>query len=164
MTLLIDCYNLLHVSMPPSLAGLDEAWLCRLLASRRSRFGRMVVVCDGVPKPGGPARSPVPEVDLVFSGPNRSADDVIIELIEKHSAPRRLTVVSNDRRLQKAARRRRAHVSPCEQMVHELLNDAGDSSDRTDTGKPSDQKLTDQQVRDWMALFGIDPQSPVDDD
>ncbi len=164
MTLLIDCYNLLHVPMPPSLAGLDEAWLCRLLARSRYRSGGIVVVCDGVAKPGGPNESAVPEVDLVFSGPARSADDVIVALVHKHSAPRRLTVVSNDRQIQKAARRRRARISTCEQLVHELLHGDGDSSDRTDDGKPGPQTLSDEQVGYWSAQFGVDPQMPIDGD
>ena len=162
MVLLIDCYNLLHAPMPVSLAGLDETWLCRLLARSRYASGRIVVVCDGTAKPGGPAGSAALNVDLVFSGPTRSADDVIIGLIERDSAPRSLTVVSNDRQIQKAARRRRARLCTCDQMIHELLHDDGDDAD--EAGKPTQGKLSDDQVGYWSAQFGIDPRTPIDDD
>ena len=105
MPLLIDCYNVLHAQKPVSLAGLEEASLCALLAASPWARSGVTVVCDGRPKPHSPtpgelASSPGGGVELIFSGPGRSADDVIIGLIEKDSAPRRLTVVSSDRTIQ----------------------------------------------------------------
>ncbi|NBC10130.1 MAG: hypothetical protein GVY24_00145, partial [Planctomycetes bacterium] len=80
--LIIDCYNVLHTPMPPMLAGLDEAGLCRALARTRwvDRTGGIVVVADGKPKPLPDDRSgavleqsPVAGVELWWSGPGRSA-------------------------------------------------------------------------------------------
>ncbi len=165
MTLLIDCYNLLHTTMPPSLAGLDEARLCHLLARRPTQRGRTVVVCDGVVKPDGPTSSPAAAVELVYCGPGGSADDWIVQLVNRDSAPRSLTVVSNDRAIQKAVRRRRAAVRTCEQMVHRLAQLAARPTPASaqQAPKPAEQPLTDAQVRRWSRAFGLDPNAPIDD-
>ncbi len=104
MPLLIDCYNVLHQPMPPSLAGLDEGGLCLALA--RSRWARTPakVICDGMVKPSMASASPVEGIDLIYSGRGKSADSLIIELIEADSAPRRLVVVSSDQRDPKSRR------------------------------------------------------------
>jgi len=104
MPLLVDCYNVLHVTMPPPLAGLDEGGLCRaIVAAGLHRDGTAVVVADGRPKPLGETASPVAGVELIYAGAERTADDVIIERIGADSAPRRLTVVTNDREIVRAA-------------------------------------------------------------
>ncbi|MCC7145680.1 MAG: NYN domain-containing protein [Phycisphaeraceae bacterium] len=155
MSLIVDCYNLLHHDMPPELAGLEEEGLCQLLAKSRWRGQRMAVVCDGVAKPGGLTQSPVLEVELVYSGRKRSADDVIVEEIARDSAPRRLWVVSDDRQIQKAARRRRAKVLSCGEMVKELLEaKSGGGKGAKGSGK-SQRRLDDSEVARWVERFGF---------
>lgn len=156
MALLIDCYNLMHTTMPTQLAGLDEAGLCMALGRWRGG-GRIVVVCDGRVKPHGPEVSPAEGVELVYSGPSRSADDVIIAMIDADSAPRRLTVVSNDRAIQKAARRRRCRVMTCERLIGTLTargaNPAAKQGGRVMPTGP----LSEDEVDRWLEQFGIDP-------
>ncbi len=158
MPLIIDCYNVLHAQMPASLAGLGEASLCGLLAQSPWARGGVTVVCDGSPKPHSPDPDSVAGVDLIFSGPSRSADDVIIALIEQDTAPRRLTVVSSDRAIRKAARRRRARDMSSEDFVNKLAQaPRGPGPGRSGGGKPATGPLPKQQVDQWLDLFGIDP-------
>jgi predicted RNA-binding protein with PIN domain len=158
MPLLVDCYNVLHAEMPPSLAGLDEAGLCIALSRSRWAGQRVVVVCDGRVKPHGPAASPKEGVELVYSGPRCTADDVIIEMIGADSAPRRLAVVSNDRQIQKAARRRRCQVISCEEFIRGLAGDqASGGKKKAEAGasrRPSGP-LTPGQVDFWLKEFGV---------
>lgn len=165
MPLFIDCYNLLHAAMPPSLAGLDELWLCRLLAQGPWSGDRIVVVCDGSAKPHAP-HSPLPQVELLYSGKDRSADDVIRELIDADSAPRRAVVVSDDRQIQKAARRRRCRVIPCADFVH-LLAASGPSSARPGPANltPPTQKfqtMSESEIDHWLKRFGYRTNEPID--
>jgi len=162
MPLIVDCYNLLHHDMPASLAGLEEGRLCRLLAASRFRNERIAVVCDGVVKPDGLRRSPVEGVDLVYSGKKRSADDVIISMINRDSAPRRLTVVSNDREIQRAAGRRRAKALACDALISHLCQvaEAGPA-----TPAPNDTvngPLCDTDIMNWAREFDVDPHRPID--
>lgn len=164
MPLLIDCYNVLHTTMPASLAGLDEAGLCQALARSPWAGRRIVVVCDGVVKPHSPAASPAAGVQLVYSGPSRSADDVIISLIARDTAPRRLSVVTNDREIQKAARRRRAKVLSCERFIGALAAAQGQRKVKPASAGKKDRyggapALSPGQVEQWMREFGIDAEA-----
>ena len=158
MPLLVDCYNVLYADMPTRLAGLDEAGLCRVLASSVWGGQGVVVVCDGHVKPNGPEASPVVGVDLIYSGPGRSADDVIIEMIDRDSAPRRITVVSNDRAIQKAAKRRRCRVMSSETLIAVLS--AGGPRRHQTTGTTNKEylsgPLTEDEVEHWLEQFGVD--------
>lgn len=157
--LLVDCYNVLHVAMPPSLAGLDEAGLCRILGTHpwAVQFGKIIVVADGKPKPGRADRSPVPNVSLRFSGRSKSADDVIIDILAHDSAPRSITVVSSDREIQQAARSRRATPMASEALVRELSKQstrrAREKSERPDVSAP----LPESMVEQWLEKFDADP-------
>ena len=155
MPLLIDCYNVLHETMPPVLAGLDEAGLCVALSRSAFRHERAVVVCDGRPKPLRASESPVPNAELVFSGGTRSADALIVDLIDRDTAPRRLVVVSSDREIRKAARRRRAQSWTSDRFVVELAASLGQAPPADPSSKPSGP-LTDEQTRRWLDAFGVD--------
>ncbi len=165
MPLLVDGYNVLHTTMPPSLAGLDEAELCLALGRSPWAGDGITVVFDGRVKPHGPALSPADGVELIYSGPKRSADEVIIDAINASSAPRRLVVASSDREIQKAAKRRRAKTLSSGKLISLLVN--------TRTARPGDAKrggtggasggaiagpmLGEEEVEQWLKQFGIDP-------
>jgi predicted RNA-binding protein with PIN domain len=152
MPLLIDCYNVLHANMPPALAGLDEAGLCRAIAHSAWAGHGAKVVCDGKVKPGGPSESPVEGVELIFAGKGKSADDVILDLIDADTAPRRLVVVSSDREIQKAARRRRCKVLTSEQFVHTLASRGGGGAAEPRRTSP----LNESEVGRWLEEFGFE--------
>lgn len=164
MAIFVDGYNALH---EPKLAGLSEAGLCRALSRAAVAYdwkGPLRVVCDGKPKPGNDT-SPVADVQLLYSGPNATADDLIIDLIEAWSAPRQLVVVSSDRVIQKAARRRGAVSWSSAKFARELqaalamwYEMQGQSS--TQATHPMDHPTTvqmgPQQVIGWLRYFGFD--------
>jgi uncharacterized protein len=156
MPLIVDANNLLHATMPPSLAGLEEAGLCRLLASSVWRGQRMVVVCDGAPGPLRLIASPVPQVELMFAGHKCEADDVILELIEQETAPRRLVVVSSDHRIRKAAHRRRARDMSSEDFVRVLASIRAATPAADDPTADGDvQPLADTEVDYWLRELGF---------
>ncbi len=165
MVLLIDCYNVLHVAMPPMLAGLDEGRLCVLLGRTPWARGGVTVVADGRPKPGKASVSPVGSVELVFSamqGKGGSADDVIIRRVRAHTAPRRLTVVSSDRVIREAARRRRAASWSSEEFVNRLCRHLASPGGGGATDPAEDRpqvdgvppELAERWVR-WMGAEGM---------
>ena len=156
--------------MPEPLAGLEEARLCRLLAAGPWAGQRMIVVCDGAAHPLRFTESPTDAVELMFSGAHRTADDVIIELIKRDSAPRRLTVVSTDHAIRRAARRRRARILTSEQFVGCLMKMRAAERRAPDTGaahapKPPAGPLSEGEVRQWLEAFGVadGPDSPGPD-
>lgn len=117
MPLLIDGYNLMYaagiVGAGSGKGGLERsrAALARFVGESlaASERGRAVVVFDaaGAP-PGLPSSITLHGVAIRFAKGYRDADELIEELIAADTSPRKLTVVSSDHRIQRAARRRRA--------------------------------------------------------
>lgn len=162
MPLIIDCYNVLHTTMPPMLAGLGEAGLCHALArttwaSAGGGLGGITVVADGRPKPLGVVESPVAVVDLVYAGSHRSADDLIIDLINAYSAPRRLTVVSSDRVIRAAARRRRARDMSSDDFIDKLCHQLRKHAvGPPPVSRPNVAPLPPELVHRWKRAFGFE--------
>ena len=142
--------------MPPSLAGLDEDGLCRILATSPWAGDRIVVVCDGVVKPGTPRVSPVSQVELIYSGKGRSADDVIIQMVVAYSAPRSMYVVTDDREIRSAVKRRKAQVISTGSFIRALASTppTGSRPDPVTRHRPA---LPAGEVNAWLEEFGIDP-------
>lgn len=166
--MLVDGYNATH---EPRLAGLSEAGLCRAISKAADAMrwrGPLRVVCDGNPKPGGNDRSPEANVELMFSGQGQTADDVIIRLINASSAPSQLIVVSSDREIQKAAKRRKAIVWSSPRFARELGEAmalwrelAGGAGLEPMQQSPTTVEMGPQQVIGWLKYFGFDANGNV---
>ena len=158
MALIVDCYNVLHVSMPPVLAGLDEGRLCEALSRSPWAESPITVVADGRPKPLRASESPAAGVELIFAGSHRSADELIIQQIRHDSAPRRLTVVSSDREIRAAARRRRARDLSSEDFVEKLARYVQRRGiPRPVSARPAVDPLPPELVQRWKRAFGFRP-------
>jgi predicted RNA-binding protein with PIN domain len=160
MPLLLDTYNVLHVTgvLPPDLAGIDVAGLLDLLSGSRYRGEQIVMVCDGNPRRGGPRFEPSARHRVVFSGKKESADNVIMRMIAHSSAPRRLTVVSSDNEILRAAKRRRCPTMSSENLLEILAEDHASPRMRKSAagaGKPR-APLSAASVEEWIGIFGLD--------
>ena len=164
--LLVDTYNVLH--HPLALRELPHdsgpAELAALIAAGRHRRSKALLVCDGMPRKLGPVahrdaelRFHVEGSELLYAGPGMDADSLIERLIEADTAPRRLTVVSSDRRIQRAGRRHRARIMPSDDFLGVLLRDADSAKQRW--RRPTfttEVPLSPMAIRYWKDLFGID--------
>jgi len=134
-----------------------EIDLCRVLG----RYFAMTaedgqVVFDG----SGPARrgdfESLTNVEVIFSGFHKDSDSIIEEKIKANTAPRRLTVVSSDRRLRKAAAMRKATAIKSEdfwEMVHKELQR---KKPRKKEPQAKREGLSESETEQWMDLFDID--------
>ena len=106
MPLIVDTYNVLHVVgvLPPDLAGIDTQGLIDLIGRSRYRGERAFLICDGRPRERAP-RGRFGPLSVRYAGGGSTADELIEALIQTSSSPRRLTVVSSDRQIVRAARR-----------------------------------------------------------
>ncbi|MFC1596786.1 NYN domain-containing protein [Planctomycetota bacterium] len=164
MALLIDGYNLLNavgiVGRGVGPGGLERSRLALLNFLAESldpaEVARTTVVFDAADAPPGLPR--VVEhrgLTVRFSAGYEDADALIEELIRAESAPRRLTVVSSDHRLHRAARRRRAQAVDSDvwygQVVSQRL--ARHQPSRVAPAKPQ-VPLLDEDVARWLQRFG----------
>ena len=160
MPVLVDAYNVLHVVgvLPPEHAGIDLEELADLIAASRYAGHPVLLVCDGTPKPH---RVSTPGVKVRFAGAGRTADDRIIDLIRRSSAPRRLTVVTSDREIATAARRRRATVVTSEAFLARLGEDLASLPRRPGTPAGDSSVQTEATTDRWLEVFGIEEDDPM---
>jgi hypothetical protein len=127
MRYLIDGYNLLHATGhllgkvgPHGLEKARKALLGRIRGQFGAEAGRVTVVFDASKAPPGAVVEQEYHGVRVHFAHDEEADDVIEDLIRRDSAPRRLTVVSDDNRLRSAARRRDCPVLGCLDFLDEI--------------------------------------------
>lgn len=172
MNLIIDGYNLLHAAGefghgtgPGGLQRSRDA-LLRFLAHalQPESAARTVVVFDAGAQRGEPRREQFRGLTVVFAAGYEDADALIEELIRRHSAPRTLTVVSSDRRLRRAARRRKANSVGSRQWYEQIVRQRAAKQDtRPATGKPAAEP-TDSEVQFWLDQFQRDQDTGPESD
>ncbi len=117
MAIIIDGYNLLHASGilpsgkgPGTLQRSRQALLNFLVESLPpEELARTTIVFDASEAPWGVARKQdFQGLTIWFAPKDGDADTLIEEMILEDSAPKRLTIVSSDHRLHRAAKRRKA--------------------------------------------------------
>jgi predicted RNA-binding protein with PIN domain len=127
-TYLIDGYNLLHALgiLPHEVGphGLERArqrLLDFLQAAHGPRSAAVTVIFDAASAPPGAVRETDQHgIHVRFALGYEQADDLIEELIRSEPAPQQLHVVSDDQRIQRAARRGRCQALGCADYL-ELL-------------------------------------------
>lgn len=165
MAIIIDGYNLLHaaniVAEGPGKYTLEKSRrsVLRAVAALLTAKERTTttVVFDGKDAPPGLKKvAEFAGMTVLFSEPGTEADDVIEDLIKSNTVPRRLTVVSGDHRLHRAARRRQATAIDSDVWYQKRL--AERRRNRAEQSKPNpeqnDKKLSQEEVADWMDKFG----------
>jgi hypothetical protein len=163
MRLLIDGYNLLNAT------GIDARGY-RIGSLERSRLGLLhflfksldppelsqtTVVFDSTHAPPGlPRVTDYHGLTVRFAVKYESADALIEELIRADSTPRRLTVVSSDHRIQRAARRRKARAVDSQVWYGEIVRR---NAARARPGQPAIRPrtpLVSEDVARWLERFG----------
>jgi predicted RNA-binding protein with PIN domain len=166
MTLLIDGYNLLHAS---GLLGrgrgrgvLESARqaLLNFLANSlpEAEVPRTTVVFDAHEAPWGSLRrSNIAGISVIFGSSELDADSVIEQLILEDSSPKRLTVVSSDHRLHRAAKKRKATPVDSDIWFRDVIRAraARQQPDPDVVIKP-DGPFTEGEVDYWLKHLGVD--------
>lgn len=146
MRWLIDGYNVirrdpdLHAAEAASLEAGRRALLARVASVARSSPDRFTVVFDGAP--GFGAATAGGRVDVVFSRPPESADDVLRRLARQAGAGGAV-VVSSDRAVADAARRVGCAAVSAEAFLTALSGEAGadeDEGNNEDVEQPRAQR------------------------
>ncbi len=161
MSYLIDGYNLLHAMgllrgrVGPT--GLEKARL-GLLGLLRAVYGdeatAVTVVFDAAnAPPDAPGEEEYQGIHVRFAVKQEQADDLIETLISRDSAPRRLTVVSDDHRIRDAAEHRHCKVSGCAEYLEWLERHRRERarSPRAADAKP--ERVSQAETQHWLREF-----------
>src|SRR5947209_3803505 len=136
--------------------GLEKARL-RLLGLLRATYGdgssAVTVVFDAAHGPvGAPHEQDYEGIHVVFAAGSEQADDLIERIIKRASAPKNLAVVSDDRRIQQAARRRRCPVLGCMDYLDDLHRRRLQA--RTSTERPAKPEgVSRDETQHWLKEF-----------
>lgn len=159
MPVLIDGNNLVFAARDVESAEWQpgRTWLiARLVEWGRRRRDDVCIVFDGRP-PREPAPF-APSLSVIYSGAGVSADSVLIGLVQRDSAPRRLIVVSTDREIAAAARRRRARAVRSDAFWRHVLHDLTRPVRRSVEPREKRTGLPPDQVDAWLRELGFEPQ------
>lgn len=158
MPYLIDGYNLLHamgvLRGPVGPTGLEKArrrLLGLLVGAYGDQAGQVTIIFDSSrPVAGLPGREEYGGLHVRYAVEYAEADDLIEALIQGDSAPRQLSVVSDDHRLRRAARQRHCLAVSCEDYLAELER-------RRRPKRPASSEKREQvsarETGDWLREF-----------
>jgi len=161
VTFLIDGYNLMYavglLRQGVPAGGLERArnrFLDWLATAAKDRAALLRVVFDALSAPKASAESDHRGVRVLYAY-RQTADDLIEELLSAETMPARITVVSNDTRLQTAGHRCGAAVHTCEQFVDWLIDDSqGTPPPPPEPDKP-EQTATADEMAAWLTAFSV---------
>ena len=117
---IIDGYNLIKQAPRLDKANLEDSRkalisLLSVYQPQGSKRNRVTVVFDGLAG-NFSALQPDPSIGIIFTQ-GESADDKIKRMVEKSDNPRNITVVTNDREIQRFARQNNAQVKTVEEFL-----------------------------------------------
>jgi len=158
MPVIIDGHNLLHSIQKVSedFESVSDVQLCRTVG----RYLKLTnekgeIIFDGTGPRDKSGFDNISNLEVSFAGLGSDADTVIEDKIKANTAPRRLTVVSSDRRLRDAARARKATVVKSPVFWNSLRKQL---SRRKTIKEPVEKHrgLTEGETEQWLKFFGLE--------
>jgi hypothetical protein len=113
------------------------------------------VVFDGTGPPDKTVFDNIGNLEVSFAGLGSDTDTVIEDKIKASTAPKRLTIVSSDRRLRKAARARKAASVKSEIFWADLQKQL---SRKAVVEEPAAKRegISESETKKWFEFFGLE--------
>jgi len=158
MPVIIDGHNLLWSiqKISENFGPVSDVGLCRIVdryLELSSENGE--IIFDGIGPPDKSGFDNLNKLEVIFSGRNSDADTVIEGKVAESTAPGRLTVVSSDRRVRKAARTRKVTVIKSEVFWGNVQKRL---SRRRMIKEPAAKRdgLSESETKQWLKFFGLE--------
>jgi uncharacterized protein len=160
-TFVIDGYNLMHAIgyltghvKPTALAYARRRLQEYLCAAFGADANQVVLVYDAPNAPPKIAREDTYKgMTILLTLGKQEADDLIEAFLAQHPEPRRLAVVSNDHRLQTAARRAGAQAMTCGEFLDLLDHRRPEQSAQKRDCTDKKEQLSKEEIQEWMLEF-----------
>jgi predicted RNA-binding protein with PIN domain len=157
MPFIIDGYNLLHFIQEASegFGAITDVQLCRVISGYLKLIDEKgEVIFDGTGPRDKGAFDNISNLEVFFTGLRSDADTVIEDKIKASTAPRRLTIVSSDRRLRDAAKKRRATVVKSQVFWDNVQKRL---SRKTKVKEPLAKRegLSEGETEQWLKIFDL---------
>jgi hypothetical protein len=158
MPYVIDGYNLLRAVQKnfDSLSHISEYEFCSFISEfirRKKSHGYLFF--DGTGPPDRSNLAGFKYLDVIFTGPDTDADTMIEELIAKNTHPKRLNIISSDRRIRTAARKRRAKSIPSLEFWELVAKKLTQKPKHPPEPPQKFHGLTESEVDAWLKIFRL---------
>jgi hypothetical protein len=155
---IIDGHNLLHSihKGDPNSGPIRDVQLCRIVGRYLKQMDQSgEIIFDGTGPRDKSGFDNISNLEVFFAGLGTDTDTVIEDKIGANTAPRRLTIVSSDRRLRKAARTRKAISLKSEVFWNSVQKRL---SRKQTTKEPAAKRrgLSDGETKQWLEFFGLE--------
>jgi predicted RNA-binding protein with PIN domain len=158
MPIIIDGHNLLWSIQKPGedSKAITDLQLCCIIG----RYLKLIdengeIIFDGKGPPDKSGFDNISSLEVLFAGLTTDADTVIEDKIRANTAPKRLTVVSSDRRIRNAARARKAEAVKSDVFWNNLQKQL--RCKRT-AKEPTAKRfgLSEGETEQWLKFLGLD--------
>jgi len=155
---IIDGHNLLysiHKAAEDS-ESISDVGLCRIVGRYLKQIGQSgAIIFDGTGPRDKSGFDDISNLEVFFAGLGTDTDTVIEDKITASTAPRRLTIVSSDRRLRKAARARKAISVKSEVFWNNIQKQL---SRKKAAKEPAAKRrgLSESETKQWLEFFGLE--------
>ncbi len=155
---IIDGHNLLHsiVKINEDHGAISDVQLCWIISRYLKAVGEKgEIIFDGTGPRDKSRFDNIENLEVLFAGLGSDADTVIEDKIRASTAPKRLTVVSSDRRLRDAARARKATAVKSEVFWDNLQNQL---RRKKPVREPEAKRfgLSESETKQWLKFSGIE--------
>jgi len=137
--------------LPPDLAGLGVGELASLLSRGRWSRDKISLICDGTPGNDGSGTNR--NVEIIYTGGAKSADQEIMDRVAGSSTANRIVVVTNDREIIRFIRAKGAQQLGSVEFLEALADDHRRPYKKI-IRKPSG--LSPEKAAQWKKEFGFD--------
>ena len=156
--IIIDGYNLLWSiqKVSETAESISDLQLCHIIGRYLKLIsGKGEIIFDGTGPRDKSGFDNISNLEVFFAGLGSDADTVIENKITANTAPKRLTVVSSDRRLRDAARARKATAVKSQVFWDNLQKQLGRK--RIIKEPPAKRRgLTESETKQWLKFFGLE--------
>ena len=155
---IIDGHNLLHtiIKVDETAESITDIGLCRIISHYLRITGQKgELIYDGTGPRDKDSFDNISHLEVSFAGIGTDADTVIEDKIKANTAPRRLRIVSSDRRLRKAARARKASAIKSEEFWLSVNKQLSKKRPQREPGGKR-HGLSESETKQWLDYFGIE--------
>lgn len=156
--IIIDGHNLLHAiyKTEEDSEVISDVGLCRIVGEYLKLTGQKgEIIFDGTGPRDKSGFDDISNLEVFFAGLGTDTDTVIEDKIKANTAPKRLTIVSSDRRLRKAARARKATSVKSEAFWDNMQKQL---SRKRPAKEPAEKRrgLSEGETKQWLEFFGLE--------
>jgi predicted RNA-binding protein with PIN domain len=135
---------------------ISDIQLCRIINDYIYRTKKKgCVVFDGIGPRIKDAFNNLFNLEIIFSGTSQEADDIIEKLILESTGPKDLIVVSSDRRIKKAAEKRKATAVDCVDFWTEVIKQLEKKKKKAAEPQAKFIGISEAETEYWLREFGF---------